>query len=166
MTTDNTWKPTAHLAWAGKANTKDKKYISFWSILLLFWQIYMKVFLLRKHSFKDTFTANSFLQRDRKHGEIIRRHNGTNHFYLCPGKVRVQFHNYNEFMTAIQKSVNANGTFFTICIIMIHGWIISFASRHTSIDNRQWSIAFFCQDIGPIGQYNCTNYWIKNKIKT
>lgn len=29
----------------------------------------MKVFLLRKHSFKDTFTANSFLQRDRKHGK-------------------------------------------------------------------------------------------------
>ena len=28
----------------------------------------MKDFLLRKHSFKDTFTANSFLQRDRKHG--------------------------------------------------------------------------------------------------
>lgn len=81
----------------------------------------MKIFLLRKHSFKDTFTANFIPAKRQETWEIIRRHDGTNHFYLCPGKVRVQINNHNEFMTAIQSSVNANGTFVNICIIMIHG---------------------------------------------
>lgn len=82
----------------------------------------MKVFLLRKHSFKDNVYSKFIPAKRQKTWEIIRRHDGTNHFYLCPGKVRVQFNNnYNEFMTAIQKSVITNGTFFNICIIMIHG---------------------------------------------
>lgn len=75
-----------------------------------------------KETFFQRYVYSKFIPAKRQETwEIIRRHDGTNHFYLCPGKVMVQFNHYDEFMTAIQKSVNANGTFCKICIIMIHG---------------------------------------------
>lgn len=93
----------------------------------------MKVFPIKETFFQRYVYSKLIPAKRQETWEIIRRHDGTNHFYLCPGKVRVQFHNYNEFVKVIFKSVwsflvmikivvsNANGTFFNICIIMIYG---------------------------------------------
>lgn len=69
----------------------------FWNILLLFLTNIYEGFPI-KETFFQRYVYSKFIPAERQEtwGKIIRRRDGTNHFYLCPGKVRVQFHNYDS----------------------------------------------------------------------
>lgn len=97
---------------------------------------------------KDTFTANSFLQRDRKYekssGDMMELPTS-----ICAQeRLRVHLIIIIKFITAMQKSVIANGTFFNIWIIMIHG--VNYSFRIKAHKHYSFFFLFFAKTLVPL----------------